>query len=157
MPMNTPPESSEIFQNPKTFPGSSVEKQQGWTLSGLCIMWARLLPTTCILFLPSGWEADLAVPKVFDPHVRSLQNLKSESPRGDHCPQPTAQSEAALCWKRKRAFWKSWRWHSLFLKHGIRCQGLSSKLWEHLTQSGFVTLLSRGVGWPSEVWRTDHW
>lgn len=92
------------------------------------------------------WKADLAVPAAFDPHVWSLQKQNSERPRGDHCPQPTAQSESALCWKRKCAFWKSWRLHSLFSKHYISRQWVSRKLWEHLAWSGFVTFLSWGVG-----------
>lgn len=50
------------------------------------------LPTTCTLFLLSGWKADLAIPTAFDPHVRSLQNQNSEWPRVDHYPQPTAQN-----------------------------------------------------------------
>ena len=64
-------------------------------------------------------------------------------------PRPTAHralSEFALCWKKKCAFWKSWRLHSLFSKHYISRQWVSSKLWEHLSQSGFVTFSSWGVG-----------
>lgn len=106
---------------------------------------ASLLPTTCILFLLSGWKADLAFPPAFHPPVGSPQNQKGEQPGGYHCPQPTFWSESALCWRRKCAFWKSWRLHSLFSKHCISHQWVSSKLWEHLTQSGSVTL-SWGVG-----------
>lgn len=62
-----------------------------------------------------------------------------------HSPQQI-QSESALCWRRNCAFWKSWRLRSLFSKHCISHQWVSSKLWEHLTRSGFVTFLSWGVG-----------
>lgn len=62
-------------------------------------------------------------------------------------PLPTAHRICSLL-EEKFAFWKSWRLHSLFSKYYISRQWVSSKLWEHLTQSGFMTFLNWEMGKP---------
>lgn len=142
-----------MFKNRKVLPGSPTEKRQGRPLeqregaavSELCLVWpyldsSHLPPVYFFMGFP------LALSPAFHSHVGSLQNPKGEQPRDYHCPQPTVWSESALCWRRKCAFWKSWRLRSLFSKHCISHQWVSSKLWEHLTRCGSVTFLSWGVG-----------
>lgn len=158
MPMKMLPQSRETFRNWKVLPGSSSGKPQGWpreqregaAVPELCIVWpcphCSYLPPVFYFYFPAG---KLILPS-HQPFILlwDLPRIKKVSSQGvttAHSPQPTFWSESALCWRRKCAFWKSWRLHSLFSKHCISHQWVSSKLWEHLTQSGSVTL-SWGVG-----------
>lgn len=75
----------------------------------------------------------------------SLQKQNREQLTGDHCPQP---SPCLLFVGRENVpFGNLEDYNSLFSKHYISRQWVSSKLWEHLTQRAAVSWGVRRLQW----------
>lgn len=145
-----------IFKNLQAFPGSSWEKrmtnpstrERGAAVPGLGSTWAwphpsSLPPVFYFYFLAGKLVLPSQQPLILMCDLSRSRIASSRWVTTAHSPQLSPY--LLFVGRENVPFGNLEDYNSLFSKHDISRQWVSSKLWEHLTQRGFVTV-SWGVG-----------
>lgn len=125
-----------------------LTRERGAVVSGLCSTWAwphpsPLPPVFYFYFLAGKLILPSQQPLILMCDLSRSKTVSSQRVTTAHSPKLSPY--LLFVGRENVPFGNLEDYNSLFSKHYVSRQCVSSKLWEHLTQSGFVTL-SWGVG-----------